>query len=183
MSDTAPETGTPDDSATPSTDPPPADPPAEVDWQAEAEKWKATSRKNEDRAKANASAAKELADLKTSMMSDTEKAVELARQQARAEALAEVGGELVDAAVRTAVADRGVDVDALLEGLDRTRFLTDEGKADTAAIGEWVDRIIPKSTGVPDLGQGTRGTPGSQVPLGSDPLEAILRKGLGIPAK
>ncbi|MGV9364518.1 hypothetical protein [Amycolatopsis sp. NPDC003731] len=45
----------------------------EVDYKAEAEKWKALSRKNEATAKANADAAKKLADIEAAQLSETEK--------------------------------------------------------------------------------------------------------------
>jgi len=51
-----------------------------IDWQAEAEKWKANSRKNEDNAKANAAAAKKLAEIEEANKTEIEKA------QARADA-------------------------------------------------------------------------------------------------
>lgn len=176
MSDTAPDTGTPEttdappaEEAAPETEPDPAAIAAELD------KWKAQARKHEERAKANASAAKELEQLRMQSMSDTEKAVEIARQQARAEVLAELGGELVGQAVRAAVAGRGVDPDALLEGLDPARFLNEDGKPDVDAITAWVDRIAPKpETAFPDLGQGAR-----NVPLGGDQLEALLKRTVG----
>lgn len=175
MSDTAPDTGTPD----PTPSDPPADPAPDtgtpdepVDWQAEAEKYKALSRKHEERAKANAAAAKERDELRQAAMSDQEKAVEIAKAQARAEVLAEVGSEFVDMAVRSAVADRGIDADALLDGLDRSRFITEDGKADREAIDAWVDRIAPKPTGIPDLGQGARGGKATS----SDPLEKVVRE-------
>lgn len=60
---TAPETG---------PDPKPA-PKPETDWQAEAEKWKTLSRKNEEQAKANADAAKRLADLEESQKTEGQK--------------------------------------------------------------------------------------------------------------
>lgn len=176
MSDTAPDTGTdptPDQNDTPEPDTGVED----IDWKAEAEKYKALHRKQEERAKANANAAKELEAVKLASLSDQEKAVEIARQQARAEVLTEVGGQLVDMAVRAAVNDRGIDADALLDGLDRTRFLSDDGKADTDAITAWVDRIAPRQGGIPDLGQGAR----TKTPaLGSDPLLQALKNTVGI---
>ena len=54
--------------------PPVAPPPAEKDWQAEAEKWKQFSRQNEDRAKANADAAKTLKSIQDRDLSDLDKA-------------------------------------------------------------------------------------------------------------
>lgn len=61
----APETGTP----------PPAKPaePAPQDWQAEAEKWKELSRKNEAQAKSNADAAKKLAAIEDANKTETQK--------------------------------------------------------------------------------------------------------------
>lgn len=175
MSDTTPDTGT---EPTPEAEPQePSDTPDPAALTAELEKWKAQARKHEERAKANANAAKELEQVRQASMSDQEKAVEIARQQARAEALAEVGGQLVDMAVTAAVAGRGVDAEALLEGLDRSRFLTDEGRPDQDAIAAWVDRIVPKTDGFVDIGQGPRG---SQIPLGSDPLLNTLKQSIGI---
>jgi septal ring factor EnvC (AmiA/AmiB activator) len=179
MADDTPDTGTDAPTDAP-TDDKPSDT-DDTDWKAEAEKFKTLARKHEDRAKANASAAKELEQVKQASMSDQEKAVELAKQQARAEVLMEVASERVADAVRLAAAGRPVDVDALLDGLDRTRFVTDEGTPDTDAITAWVDRIAPKpADGFPaaDLGQGSR--TGSQTPLGSDPLLNTLKQSIGI---
>ena len=157
-----------------------------TDWAAEAEKWKAQARKHEERAKANANAAKELDKLKQEAMTEQERAVEQARQEARAEALREVGADRVDDAVRAALAGRDVDDDALLEGLDRSRFLDEDGQPDRDRIAAWVDRIAPKPTestqdtggGFVDLGQGAR--PAGSDALNGDPLLAGLKNKLGI---
>lgn len=110
--------------------------------EAEVEKWKALAKKHEDRAKGNAAKARELE-----------------------EALVEVGSRLVDAEFRVVTAGRGLDVDALLDGLDRSKFLTDTGEPDGDAVKSWVDRIMPASTepqaplSAIDLGQGNASTP------------------------
>lgn len=169
-----PETG-------PTTNTPDPDPDAKsaTDWRAETDRWKSQARENERRAKANA---KELEQLKQASMSDQEKAVALARTEARIEALREVGAARVDDAVRLAVAGRDVAVDALLEGLDRNRFVDENGQPDTAAVQAWVDRLAPppKQPGAtfPDLGQGARG-PGTAA-LNGDPLLNDLKSKLGI---
>lgn len=151
------------------------------DLAAENERLRAEAKKWEGRARANAPAAKELEQLRQASMSDLEKAVAVARQEARTEALRESGTRLVDASVRLAATGRGVDVDALLDGLDRNRFLTDEGEPDEKAILQWVDRLVPKpDTGTrsfPDLGQGSRT---AALPLNGDPLLADLKAKLGI---
>lgn len=147
-------------------------------------KWKELARKHEDRAKSNADAAKELDKLRQQTMSDVEKAAVLAKAEGRTEALREVGTKLVDAEVRAAAAGRNVDVDALLEGLDRSRFLDDDGDPDVKAIAAWVDRIAPQpdpDSGRPhafDLGQGVRHD--ASTSLGGDPLERDLKAKLGI---
>lgn len=154
------------------------------DLTAEVEKWKAQARKHEDRAKANAAAAKELERVRQESMTEQDRAVAEARAEARSEALREVGADRVDDAVRVALAGRTVDVDALLDGLDRGKFLDDDGQPLRDAIATWADRIapVPAETekpppAFPDLGQGARNT----TPLGSDPLLAALTSIVGPP--
>lgn len=175
MSDVPPDTGeqppAPDPEPTPSVD----------ELLAEVEKWKTQSRKHEDRAKANANAAKELDQVRQQSMTDTERAVEAAKADALSIATKAFGGKLVAAEVKAAAAGRELDVDTLLEGLDASRFLGDDGDPDVTAINEWVDRLAPKGEARPaplDLGQGNRGR--ENTPLGSDPLLDLLRGGLGI---
>lgn len=179
MTETAPDTGDQTPADTPPADAPP---PSDTDTAAELEKWKAQARKHEERAKANAKAASELEQLRRQSMTDLEKAVDEAKAAGRAEALREIGGERVADAVRVAAAGRPVDVDALLEGLDRARFLTEEGQPDTAAITAWVDKVAPKGEerppGFPDLGQGART---SALPLNGDPLTQALARMVGPP--
>ncbi len=151
MPDDAPAADAQPDAA-PDTDTPAA---PETDWKAEAEKWKVQARKHEERAKANATAAKELDQFRQASMSEQEKAIETARAEARAEAVTAMGRRLVDAEVRAAAKGRIADVDALLDGLDRARFLGEDGEPDVKAINGWVDRLAPKKA-VPDLGQGAR---------------------------
>lgn len=141
-----------------------------VDHAAEAEKWKAQARKHEDRAKANATAAKELENLKLASMGETEKAVEAGKAEARTAALAEVGGKLVAAEFKVAANGR-IDVDTLLSGLDTSKFLTEDGDPDTDAITAWVDKVAPAENQAPagfppppDLGQGVRSGTTAKTP-------------------
>lgn len=145
--------------------------PAERLSQAEAdvEKWKAQSRRHEERAKANSAAARELDELKRSQMNDQEKAVQTARDETRTEVLREVGSKLVDAKIEAASTGRLSDEQrkALLENLDRGRFLTDDGDVDTDKVTAFVDSIAPANgqgtstppanNGLNDMGQGRRG--------------------------
>lgn len=155
-----------------------------VDLAAEVERWKVQARKNEQRAKANADAAKELDKLRREGMSDQERAVDEARAQARAETLAEVGSARAADAIRLAANGRVVDVEALIEGIDTTKFVGDDGQPDREAIAAWVDRIAPAPDenapqAFPDLAQGAR--PGAAaLALNGDPLLDSLKSKLGI---
>lgn len=122
------------------------------------------------------SASTELEQLRQQTMSDQEKAVQKARDEGRTEALKETGVKLVDAEVRGLTSGRNVDADALLEGIDRSKFLDDNGDPDRKAIKAWVDKIAPAGNGTngngfPDLGQGNRGGAGA----GSD-MNALIRE-------
>lgn len=139
------------------------------------------SRKWEDRAKANADAAKELERIKREALPEQERLVAEAEARGDAAATARLAARIVDAEVKAAAAGRTVDVEALLEGLDRTRFVTPDGEPDIAAITAWMDRIAPpadpdEAGPVLDLGQGARGS----ASAGSDPLLADLKSALGI---
>jgi hypothetical protein len=128
--------------------------------------------------------ASRLEELERASMSDQEKAVATARSEARMEAIKEVGGRLVDAEVRVAASGRNVDVDALLEGLNRSRFLKEDGEPDSNAIADWVDRIAPAigngngngngKPRIPDLAQGTRVSAQADPGPGKDRLLAAF---------
>jgi hypothetical protein len=138
----------------------PAETPDAATLAAELETWKRNARKHEDRAKANANAARELEALKRQGMSDTDRAVREAVDAALAEARTDFGSRLVEAEVRGSAQARGLNAEALLEGLDRSRFLTDDGEPDTKALNSWLDKLAPKktATSAPDMGQGRRGS-------------------------
>lgn len=152
------------DTTTTTTDKTTTDPAQDTtDWKAKFEEVQAQARKHEDRAKANADAAKELEKLRQSTMNETEKAVSQAKLEVRTEVLREVGGKLAEAQVRVAAAGRNVDVDALIDGIDASKFLDVNGDPDTKAITAWIDKVAPATddgTGGKqrDLGLGARGT-------------------------
>lgn len=132
------------DGTTPATDPAapsdstpdPAGP--DRDWKAEAEKWKALSRKHEN---ANATTLKELEQLRQSQMTDSERAIAEAEERGRQAARAETRTELAEAKLRVAAAGKVADVDALVELVDLGRFVTEDG-VDTSAIETAVERFI-----------------------------------------
>ncbi len=133
--------------------------------------------------KAHKAATAELEKLRQATATDQEKAVMAAKAEGRTEALREAGQGRVEDAVRAAAGGRQVDVDALLDGLDRTKFLDDDGQPDRDAIQAWIDRIAPaeqeRGDGfqTPDLGQGTRT---QAMALNGDPLERALKDALHI---
>ncbi|MEU1421479.1 hypothetical protein [Kitasatospora sp. NPDC005751] len=165
---------------TPVPGPPPSAPPAPPepkDWEAEAAKWKALSRENETRAKANADAAKRLAELEEAQKSDAEKLADrlkAAEDRATAAARQAVASK-VEALAVGRFADPQDAVDAL--GSD---FLTDAGAVDTAAIEAALAALLERKphwkadtgprTPRPDPSQGPR--PGGTVDVDDQIREA-----------
>ena len=128
-----------------------------VDLSAELEKWKTLSRKNEQQAKANAAAAKELEDLKKSQLTDQERLVESTKEETRRAVRMEFATKLVDAELKSALNGRVLDGGSLLE-FDKSSFIDDDGNVDSESVTTWVE--AHSSTGdvpKPDLGQGNRG--------------------------
>lgn len=124
----------------------------------------------------------ELDKLRSQTMSEQEKAVSAARDEGRLATLKEVGVKLVEADIRVAAAGRPVDLDALIEGVDASKFLDADGNPDREAIAGWVDRVAPQpepaSAPTPELGARRRGP--VNTGLSGDPLESDLRRKLGM---
>lgn len=143
-SDTTDGADTTDTDASDQTDDTDGDKPDESDkdWKAEAEKNLAFSRKHEERAKANAAAAKELAELKKAQMSDTEKATTAQKEaDARAEA-AEGKAARLEAAVTYGLSKS--DVDTFLTGIAADR-VDDVAKA----LAKRLAKAAPAAGGAP----------------------------------
>ena len=151
-----------------------------TDWQAEAEKWRALSKKQEARAKESHKAVQELQALKDAQLSDTEKAIRDARAEGAAEVRAEYASRLVATAFRGAAKGRLSNPDAVLSRVDRSQFLTEEGDVDESAIAEFLDSVAPQQeqapASPPALFQGSQGDQGA-LALNGDP---ILAKVMGI---
>mgnify|MGYP001288642095 FL=1 len=128
------------------------------DLKSEVEKWKSLSRKNEQQAKANAQAAKELEELKKSQLSETERLIESTKDETRLAVRMEFAEKLVDAELKSNLTGRVLEGNALLE-FNKTSFIDDEGNVDSEAIQTWVDEHSTKTDAPkPDLGQGARGS-------------------------
>lgn len=125
---------------------------------AELDKWKSMSRKNEQQAKANAQAAKELDEIKKSQLTETEKLVEQTREETATAVRKEFATKLVDAELKSQLNGRALTGDAVLS-FDKNQFITDSGDIDTEAIQQWVEANSKQlEAPAPDLGQGARGT-------------------------
>lgn len=152
------------------------------DTVAELARWKQIARKHEDRAKANADAAKELEKLRAASMTDLERAIAETKSQTRAEVLRELGETRAADHLRLAATGRPIDIDALLEGVDLKRFVDPDGQPDTKSIQAYIDRIAPQADDpeprIPRVETGPRGS--QNTPLNGDPLLRDLEKKLGI---
>lgn len=132
---------------------------------AEVDKWKSLSRKNEQQAKANLAAAKELEEIKLSQLTDTEKLVEQTKTETAQAIRREFATKLVDAELKAQLNGRALDGNALLD-FDKASFIQDDGNIDSEAIQSWVE-AHSKTTEVPapNLGQGNRGVNPSKAQI------------------
>jgi type IV secretory pathway VirB10-like protein len=175
--------------------PPPPPPPGDTtDWKKEYEKAQATieqtrtaARRAEERAKTSSSAARELETLRRQTMSEQERLVAEARDQARSEALREVAQERVSAKLAQFAAGR-LDPGAvarITSVVTADAFLNDDGSINEKAIQEFVDGIAPKAPAnppdprFPDL-SGGQGSRQPDQALNGSGLEAALRAAVGI---
>jgi hypothetical protein len=124
------------------------------DWSEIVKGWKAeglnpgqikarleASRKWEDRAKKNKGAADELAKLRREGMSDTEAAVAAARAEERVK-----GGERIARSTFLAAAkDRIANPKDVVDEINLSKYVDDDGEVDDDAIAELVDKLAPKS--------------------------------------
>jgi hypothetical protein len=135
--------------------------------QAEVDKWKSLSRKNEQQAKANMAAAKELDEIRKSQLTDTERLIEQTKTETALSVRKEFAGKLVDAELKAQLQNRVLDAGSLLS-FDKSSFIGDDGNIDSEAIQSWVE-AHSKTTDIPapDLGQGNRGQNPSKAQIKS----------------
>lgn len=120
------------------------------DHKAEAEKYKALMRKWQERAKGNASAAKELAQLKREGMSEVEKKVDEAVAAARAEERVKSGVRVARSAFLAAAKGRLSDPKEVVEDINLKKYVDDEGEVDDEAIAALVDKLAPTRSDTDD---------------------------------
>lgn len=162
---------------------------ADTDPAAEAEKWKKLARKHEDRAKANAKAKakadRELADLRSKNLPESERALKDAEERGRTAAKAELAQELAAARIEAALTGVVDDPAELVEDLNLAKYVTDDGEVDNDAIAtlreRWVKRNGEPDTGgsggkpkpKTDLKQGNRGKGGAKPQLTVDDVKKM----------
>lgn len=142
-----------------------------TDWKVEARKW-------EERAKANAAAAKEAEKLRRQAMTADERAIAEAEQRGRAAATAETGRELARERFDALAGRRNPDVNTaeILELVDLGRFVGDDGRPDQKVIEAAVKRLVPEAVGgTPLFDGGARGGP----PAKGD-MNQIIRRAAGV---
>lgn len=162
MDDDAPTT--PPAPEQPAETPAPQPPQPETDWKAEAEKWKSHARKHEQLWKEKQSAAKELEELKTSQLSDTEKAVKEAEARGRADATKTYAEKIAAAELKAALTGVVPDPSAVVEDINLARYVTDTGDVNTEAIAAAREKFAailgsPPQPQAPTLHQGRQGQP------------------------
>jgi len=124
---------------------------------AEVDKWKSLSRKNEQQAKSNGQAVKELDEIRKSQLTDTEKLIEQTREETSQSVRKEFAVKLVDAEFKSLLGGRSLDGSSLLD-FDKSSFIQADGNIDSEAIQSWVEAHSTKAEQtIPDLGQGARG--------------------------
>lgn len=148
-----------------------------TDWKAELDKWKADSRKHERNSR---TLAKELDDLKKASMTDQQKAIAEAVDEAKKGWNTEMGSNLALTEFKAkAETMLGKDkVTALLPTLKVDAFLNDDGQPDSDAIDNFLETIAPpKQTNTFDFGQGARGNgQGNAQSLADDPFAKEIFK-------
>jgi arsenate reductase-like glutaredoxin family protein len=124
---------------------------------AEVDKWKSLSRKNEQQAKTNSMAAKELDEIRKSQLTDTEKLIEQTREETSLAIRKEFALKLIDSELKSHLNGRSINGSALLD-FDKSSFIQSDGNLDSDAIQSWVEAHSKTAEPIiPDLGQGARG--------------------------
>lgn len=109
-----------------------------TDWKAEAEKWKALSRKNQDFAK---TAEEKIAAAAKASMTEAEKAIADAELRGKQTAAKDYGARLAAAEFKAAVAAKGLDLGDALELIDTSRFAGEDGTVDADGIKAAVAKV------------------------------------------
>ncbi|GAA2665249.1 hypothetical protein [Nonomuraea recticatena] len=112
---------------------------------AERDKWKAMSKKHE---KDYETASKKLSEFEQAAMSESEKAIEKAKAEARTQTLSEVGSRLVEAELKVQAAKAGVSLpDDIAEVLNLSKLVDENGHPNATAIAKVIGSFAPADDG------------------------------------
>lgn len=112
----------------------------------EVEKWKAQSRKHEQRAKDNADAARELAELKAANATDTEKAITEAVKKAVAEERSRGAAALARQVFLAGASGRIENPADVVEDVNLSKYIDSAGDVDEDGLAKLIDRLAPKKS-------------------------------------
>jgi myosin heavy subunit len=112
-------------------------------------------------------ASKELDEYRQSQLTEQERLVAKTKEETRQEVKVELAGKLVEAELKSALKNRNLIGDAILD-FNIKSFIDETGDVDSEAIATWVEAHSTQAEAPkPDLGQGVRGTTGSQAQIRS----------------
>lgn len=144
------------------------------------------ARKAAEKAQKNLQA--EIEKLKTAQLSESEKAVKQARDEGKTEGSAEArnqwGSKLVRAEFKAAAAGRltSEQISELLEDVDLSRYLTEDGEVDEARIAKKIDALAP-ADGKPKLPPPFNGGPRTPAPKRAGSLGEAIANRMAAPHK
>jgi len=131
----------------------------EVDWKAEAEKWKTLSRKHEGQAKSNADAAKRLSELEDANKTESQKLTEQMTAAEKRAAEAEAKATRYEVA-----AELGIQTKHL-------KYLSGSTRDEIEAAAKAIREDFPETYADPDTGTGTPSRPKERLRSGAVPDE------------
>jgi alanyl-tRNA synthetase len=112
-------------------------------------------------------ASKELDEYRQSQLTEQERLISKTKEETRQEVRVELAGKLVEAELKSALKNRNLIGDAILD-FNMKSFIDETGDVDSEAIATWVEAHSTQAEAPkPDLGQGARGTTGSQAQIRS----------------
>lgn len=126
----------------------------------------------------------EIDKVRKSSLSEAEQAVLEAEQRGRQSVLTDFGHRLARTEFVAAAARRnpGYDAAGVLDDINLSRYIGDDGEPDSKAISAAVNRLVPEAlTASPrPVGDADLGVRGQAMALNGDDIENALRKKLGI---
>lgn len=156
--------------------------PTAEELQAQVDEWKGHARKHENDAK---NRQKEIDTLKSKHQTEDEKAIDEAKKTGRREAALEMGSRMAATECRAALTGIVDDPADVVDDLDLSRYVKDDGEVDTAAVKalreKW-EKITGRTSGGGQNGQQQQrvfqqgNTGSSQQTVSEDPIRVLARE-------